>query len=65
MKKILTIFLTAMLAVCLLCACESAPTTQTPNNPSNPPASTQTGDPEFPDNGFETDNETLYPDAWK
>lgn len=68
MKKFLTIILVIMTACCLFSACdketESTPKKQKPINPVPPASSVQEGDPEFPGNGFETDNESVYPGAW-
>ena len=67
MKKFLTTILALLSACCLFSACNMAtetPKTEKPINPTPPASSVQEGDPEFPSNGFDTDNESAYPDAW-
>ena len=66
MKKFLTTILALLSACCLFSACNQATETKTekPINPTPPASSVQEGDPEFPSNGFDTDNESAYPDAW-
>lgn len=67
MKNFLTTILALMTACCLFSACNKETEkqkTDTPINPKPPAESVQEGDPEFPGNGFDTDNETVYPDAW-
>lgn len=62
-KGILTLFACALISLCL-CSCEKqAPVEEPPVN--NPPATEERGEPDFPENAFDTDNEVVYPDAWK
>ena len=69
MKKFLTAILVFMTACCLFSACnketDTKTKTQKPINPTPPASTAQEGDPEFPGNGFDTDNESVYPNTWK
>ncbi|MBR2023075.1 MAG: hypothetical protein IJ996_00985 [Clostridia bacterium] len=64
MKKIILTLLISLFSLICLCACE---TTLPPEEPpvTNPPTTEERGDPDFPGNAFDKDNEVAYPDAWK
>ncbi|MBQ8685656.1 MAG: hypothetical protein IJ514_05765 [Clostridia bacterium] len=64
MRKLLITFLVIMLSLLCLCACKDTPAVDAPPS-TGEPTTEKTGDPEFPENAFDEDNEVIYPDAWK
>lgn len=64
MKKIIVTLLISLLSLVWLCACKTTEITEEPPA-NNPPTTEEQGDPDFPENAFDKDNEVAYPDAWK
>ena len=68
MKKKILMFLAALTALVCLCACggKNDSVDKKPEQTPTPPSSgeVEKGDPEFPLNDFEKDNEATYPGAW-
>ncbi len=69
MKKKILLCLAALAVVACLCACgdKNDSGKNDPGTTPTPPPSgevVEKGDPEFPLNDFEKDNEATYPDAW-
>ncbi|MBO5481636.1 MAG: hypothetical protein J6A63_10670 [Clostridia bacterium] len=76
MKKLTIMLLIAILAATLLCACgqgaqsssetnsESSISFVSSDSSTSSTSSEERAEPEFPDNGFDVDNEGVHPEIW-